>query len=68
MNLAIIEDTDKVLGKRYNVEYEQGNGKTATFNNIFRNADGKYFWFSSEEDGLTCVRQDRVTFMYCTDK
>jgi hypothetical protein len=68
LSLNIKEDTNKVLCRRYNVEYLQGNGKTATFNNVLENVDGEYFWFSSKEDGLALVRQDRVTFMYCTDK
>lgn len=68
MSCNIKEDMDCVLGRRYNVEFEYGNGKLMTFNNVLTNVDGVYFWFSSKEDGLACIRQDRVTFMYCTDK
>lgn len=68
MSLNLKEDIDNILGRRYNVEYLTGNGKCATFNNKLENVDGTYFWFSSKEDGLSLVRQDRVTFMYSTDK
>jgi len=64
----MIEDTDKVLGRKYNVEYLDGRGRCQTFNNTLANIDGTYFWFSSEQDGLALVKQDRVTFMYCTDR
>ena len=68
MGLSIKEDVNKILGRKYNVEYEMANGRWATFNNTLVNADGIYFWFENEEDGLALVRQDRVTFMYCTDR
>jgi hypothetical protein len=67
MMLKLNEDTDSVLGRRYNIEYLDGRGKCCTFNNRLVNIDSTYFWFSSKEDGLALVRQDRVTFMYCTD-
>ena len=68
MSLSIREDINKILGRKYNVEYEMANGRCATFNNTLVNVDGIYFWFENEEDGLALVRQDRVTFMYCTDR
>lgn len=68
MSLNIKEDTDLVLGRNYNVEYLDGRGRCQTFNNTLNNVDGTYFWFSSKQDGLALVRQDRITFMYCTDK
>ena len=43
MSLNLREDTNKILGRRYNVEYEMANGKCATFNNILVNVDGVYF-------------------------
>ena len=68
MSLNLTEDTNRILNRRYNVEYKMANGKWGTFNNILVNVDGDYFWFESEEDGLSLVLQDRVTFMYCTDR
>jgi hypothetical protein len=31
------------------------------------NVVGKYFWFSSEERGLCCVRQDKIISLICND-
>lgn len=57
-----------VLGRKYNVEYQLGNGKICTLSNILENADGEYFWFCSEEDGLDVIKQDRVLTMVCIRK
>jgi hypothetical protein len=56
------------LNRRYNVEYELGNGKVQTFSNVLENVDGVYFWFCSPEDGMDIVRQDRIVTMICIDK
>ena len=53
------------IGKKYNVEYELGNGKLNTFSNILANVDGKYFWFMSEENGMDVIKQDRILTMTC---
>jgi hypothetical protein len=66
--LPIQEDKDKILGRKYNVEFLDGRGRPCTLNNTLVNVDNTYFWFSSKEDGLSIIKQDRVTFMYCTDK
>jgi len=68
MMLKLNEDLDLVLNRNYNVEYLDGRNKCNTFNNKLVNIDSTYFWFSSKEKGLALVRQDRITFMYCTDK
>lgn len=68
MSLSIREDVNGVLGRKYNVEYLDGRGRCCTFNNTLVNVDGTYFWFENKQDGLALVKQDRVTFMYCTDK
>lgn len=54
-----------VLGRKYNVEYELGNGKIKTLFNTLENVDGKYFWFCSDEYGLDVIRQDRIITMTC---
>jgi len=68
MSLNIKEDENHVLGRKYNVEYLDGRDRCQTFNNTLINVDGTYFWFEDVENGLACVKQDRVTFMYCTDR
>ena len=68
MSLQLKTDPDKVIGRKYNIEYLDGRNKPCTFSNTLWNVDGTYFWFSSEENGMALVRQDRVTFMYCIDK
>ena len=67
MSLNLLPDSEYnyVLGRSYNVEYELGNGKRNTFSNILENADGVYFWFSSKENGLDVIRQDRIITMVC---
>lgn len=50
------------------MEFELSNGKVMTFSNTLVNADGTYFWFSSEQDGLSRVRQDKVISIGCCDK
>lgn len=57
-----------IYGRKYNVEYELGNGSIHTFSNILSNVDNKYFWFDSPEDGMDFVRQDRIITMVCLDK
>jgi molecular chaperone HtpG len=32
---------------------------------LFKNTDGKYFWFTSKEDGLDVVKQDTIRTMIC---
>lgn len=66
--LPIQEDKDKILGRKYNVEFLDGRSRPCTLNNTLDYVDNTYFWFSSKEDGLSIIKQDRVTFMYCTDK
>jgi hypothetical protein len=65
VSLYLREDKDLLLGRRYNVEYELNNGKIHTFSNILTNTDGKYFWFTSKEDGLDVVKQDTIRTMIC---
>jgi hypothetical protein len=67
MSESINEDINHVLGRKYNVEYLDGQGRCQTFNNTLTNIDNTYFWFESEQTGLALVKQDRVTFMYCTE-
>lgn len=65
MSLILKNDTNNILGRLYNVEYELGNGKIQTLSNILENVDGVYFWFSSKENGLDIIRQDRIITMVC---
>lgn len=67
MDLSIKIDTDKILGRTYNVEFELGNGRTMSLSIRLVNIDSKYFWFSSEENGLDCIRRDRIVFLSCCD-
>lgn len=62
------EYTEKYCGRKYNVEYEMGNGRIQTLSNILENADGTYFWFVSEEDGMDVIRQDCIRTMICINK
>jgi hypothetical protein len=62
------EFNKRMLDRRYNVEYQLGNGKIQTLSNVLENADGEYFWFCSEEDGLDMIKQDRVLTMVCIRK
>lgn len=57
-----------ILGRRYNVEYKLGNGKIQTLSNILENVDSVYFWFSSPEDGMDIIKQDRIITMICLDR
>jgi len=68
MSLSIQEDTENILGRKYNVEYKLGNDSIHIFSNILTNVDGTYFWFSSLEDGLDVIRQDRIVTMICLDR
>lgn len=61
------DKSSSAIGKRYNVEYELGNERIQTFSNVLENADGKYFWFCSEQDGMAVIRQDRVITMVCVE-
>jgi len=65
MSLILKNDTNNILGRLYNVEYELGNGKIQTLSNILENVDGVYFWFSSKKNGLDIIRQDRIITMVC---
>jgi hypothetical protein len=65
---VLSKNIDNIFNRHYNVEFKQSDGKYMTFNNILVGEDDTYFWFLSKENGLTLVRQDRVTFMYCADK
>ena len=57
------EKTDKqTLNKKYNVEYELGNGKINTFSSTLVNIDDKYYWFL-DDDGLNIIKKDRVATM-----
>lgn len=56
---------DCAYGKKYNVEYKLGNGKSYTFSNILEKIDETYFWFCSKENGLDIIRQDRILTMIC---
>ena len=52
MSLNLKEDTDNILGRRYNVEYLTGNGKCATFNNkleYIQQMDNNIKMFVSED-------------------
>ena len=68
MSLLIKEDTENILGRKYNVEYKVNNDSIHTFSNILTNVDGTYFWFSSLEDGLDIIRQDRIVTMICLER
>ena len=68
MSLLIKEDTENILGRKYNVEYKTNNDSIHTFSNALTNVDGTYFWFSSLEDGLDIIRQDRVVTMICLER
>lgn len=68
MSLNITCDENRVLGRLYNVAYDIGNGRIETFSNILENVDGTYFWFSSEEHGLDCIKQDRIIIMSCCER
>ena len=68
MSLSIKEDTEHILGRKYNVEYKVNNDSIHTFSNILTNVDGTYFWFSSLEDGLDIIHQDRIVTMICLDR
>ena len=52
----------KIYGKKYNVEFEWGNGKYGTFNSILTNVDPDSFWFEDER-GLIKIKQERITVM-----
>ena len=67
MGICVPPDDERnyILGRRYNVEYQLGNGKHNTFSNILKKADGEYFWFCSEEDGLDVIKQDMILTMIC---
>lgn len=66
MSLNLKNADNCILGRLYNVEYELKNGKVQTLSNILENVDGVYFWFSSKENGLDVIRQDRVITMVCS--
>ena len=68
MSLLIKEDSENILGRKYNVEYKINNDLIHTFSNILTNVDGTYFWFSSLEDGLDIIRQDRIVTMICLER
>ena len=68
MSLLIKEDTENILGRKYNVEYKVNNDSIHTFSNILTNVDGTYFWFSSLEDGLDIIRQDRIVTIICLER
>jgi len=68
MSLSIQEDTNNILGRKYNVEYKVNNDSIHTFSNVLTNVDGNYFWFSSLEDGLDIVRQDKIVTMICLER
>ena len=68
MSLLIKEDTENILGRKYNVEYKVNNDSIHTFSNVLTNVDGTYFWFSSLEDGLDIIRQDRIVTMICLER
>ncbi len=59
----MIFDKADAFNKRYNVEYELGNGKIFTFSNVLKNVDDGFFWFCSREEGLAFIRQDRIITM-----
>jgi len=68
MSLNIKEDVENILGRKYNIEYKLNNDSIHTFSNVLTNVDGTYFWFSSLEDGLDIIRQDRVVTMICLER
>ena len=68
MSLNIKEDNNQILGRKYNVEYKSNNDSIHTFSNVLANVDGTYFWFSSLEEGLDIVRQDRIMTMICLER
>ena len=68
MSLLIQDDRDNILGKKYNVEYKLGNDSIHTFSNVLTNVDSTYFWFSSLENGLDIIRQDRIVTMTCLER
>lgn len=54
--------------RRYNVEYELGNGMCRTLSNILVAINGNFLYFESEEDGLDIIRVDRIAAMTCIDR
>ena len=58
MSLNLREDVNKILGRKYNVEYEMANGRCATFNNTLVNVDGIYFlvWKWRRRIGISSSR------------
>ncbi len=54
--MASSKTNEKLIGKRYNVEYFLNNGKVQTFSSILVNIDGVHFWFE-DELGMCMVRQ-----------
>jgi len=68
MSLSIQEDKENILGRKYNVEYKSNNDSIHTFSNILTNVDGIYFWFSSLEDGLDIIRQDKIVTIICLER
>lgn len=64
--MGLVNYTDEhSYDRKYNVEYELGNGRLGTFSNILRNIDNKYFWFDSSEYGMDIIKQDRIVTMVC---
>ncbi len=63
--LSVSKEREYIYGRKYNVEYELGNGRICTLSNILVNVDDKYFWFDSLEDGMDIIKQDRIVTMIC---
>ena len=51
--------------RKYNVEYELGNGICHTFSNVLIAVNGNHLYFESEENGLDIIRTDRIVSMTC---
>jgi hypothetical protein len=54
--MASNKTNEKLIGKRYNVEFFLNNGKVQTFSSILANIDNIHFWFE-DDMGMCMVRQ-----------